>query len=249
MRNERHPLIGARIKLERADKHITDFQELSLEWKLKPHGVRVKRDAVGREYLEPFLENSTVWNDPTWIALCCTAGDAIHNLRSTLDHIAYAVAWKRKGSLPSLMLKKVNFLVRKSGAEFNRVAGGQRAIGDDWVKFMRSNQPYSRRNGLWRLNQLDNLDKHRELLSLTPVRKVSVLRKGETELQRSVTSFKKGVMAGPSETDSMFIGTVLMTLANTGLPYDKQKDAFDELLSFRSAICAIVSDAEKTFFS
>jgi len=251
MRNERYPLIGARIKLERASKHIEVFSDLFREFvKSDAYTIRVRKDADGREHREHILGREVFWGGPVWSNLCCTAGDAVHNMRSALDHVAYAVA--RSKRVPSRDLKKIAFTIACSRNTFIGAIKRQKlsAVGIDWIEFLRNRQPYYRRNGktLLRLSELDNMDKHRELLSLAPIASVAV-QIGNQPAQHVIASLKKGVMIPPADKDGSFsIVHPYITLANT-VPYEKRLEATSELLDFRTAVSHIVTDAQKKFFA
>jgi len=75
-------------------------------------------DTIGRD---------AFWGGSTWPDMCCAVGDAVHNMRSALDHIAYAVALSRRR--PPKDLERIAFVVRSAGKEFN-FAVGKRMVRD-----------------------------------------------------------------------------------------------------------------------
>ncbi len=94
-------------------------------------------------------------------------GDAIHNYRSALDHIAWnlvKVGTKPEPRKPNL----VQFPMSRSRKEFegeklNRLPG----INEDRITVIRRYQPYirgERGTAIRRLNRLANMDKHRVLI-------------------------------------------------------------------------------------
>jgi len=214
-----------------------------------PYSVRKKVDASGVEHRENFLGRDAFWGGSTWPDMCCAVGDAVHNMRSALDHIAYAVALSRRR--PPKDLERIAFVVRSAGKEFNLAVGKRivRDVGPDWIAFMRRKQSYYRRNGkdLLRLILLDNMDKHRQLLALAPLASVSIKRSGKT--RHFTASLKEGVLAAPVEPDPEFsVFAPYITLTNS-IAYNKRQEASFELLGFRDTVTRIVMDADKEFVS
>jgi hypothetical protein len=239
------------LKLERATKHIVEFEQTSIEFLLSdPYLVRVKKNASAGETHERFLGRDAFWGSELWSDLCCAAGDAIHNMRSALDHVAYAVALQRR--YPADLLKTIQFVITSSRKNFNDQVSRRKMhlIGRDWVTFLRCKQPYLKRNGngLLRLSMLDNVDKHRELLSLAPIARVSTWRRGG-DVETNIVSLKKGVVTGPlaQGTESRIVAPYI-TLANT-VPYEQRHEAMRDLLNLREDVSSVVREAKTQFFS
>jgi hypothetical protein len=162
---------GAFHKLHRSSEHIEEFGRAFRGFlQSNTNTITKHRDARGRHYFEyPFGSGELPEN------LSLIAGDAIHNLRSALDHLAYAVA-----SQPTRMkvtardLRSINFPIYESRQAFrDRHSATKRIhehVGADWERFILSKQPYQRRGdrNLLRISRLDNVDKHRLLLRLLP---------------------------------------------------------------------------------
>ena len=94
-------------------------------------------------------------------------GDAVHNLRSALDHFACALALRRN---PDADLERVAFPIRKDREAFDSVAkkGKINNLGSDAVSFIDRLKPYGGGDGVaafWRVHRLDIVDKHRALLT------------------------------------------------------------------------------------
>ena len=214
-----------------------------------PYCIRKKRDETGEEQVEQFLRPEAFFGSPFWPGMCCAAGDALHNMRSALDHIAYAVARKRRR--PSGELKTAMFPIKESSQQFNGTIHSRKIanLGSDWIKFLLSKQPYRGRNGnaLLRLDRLDNMDKHRELLSLGPVAGVRVgLRNRAAESY--LASFKKGVVIPPAGSNTKYVIVApYVTLSNTSA-MKKRLEASVELLSIRDLVTKIVGEAHREFF-
>jgi hypothetical protein len=166
-----YPVLFA--KLERAKEHIVNLQET---WRrfADGHGYPVEADddpKTGyRTYkigaVAPIPENIPV-----------ILGDAVHNLRSSLDHLIYRlVSVYTNGLGPFTHLyfpigaDAVSFedgLKRASECK-TKPTGVVQRLGPAAIKAIRSIEPYPGGRGelLWQLHKLDILDKHCLLLTV-----------------------------------------------------------------------------------
>lgn len=154
-------LPGAREKLQRAEHHVKGFIDGFSDF-LRENPQRVMQPLnsyagnQARFVCQPSIPGSVV----------CAVGDAVHNLRCALDHIAYAAA-TRNQAVPGV-LKNATFTIRETRAEFDvAVAQPQvTGIGTAWLDFLRGVEPYAggKAAELFVVSKLDNLDKHRDLL-------------------------------------------------------------------------------------
>jgi hypothetical protein len=153
-------LSGARLKLERADKHIADLNAAITAFRsTNPYKVGSKHDLKQDAPLY-FMEE--VADVPDAIRLI--VGDAIHNLRSALDHIAMQL-WIAGGRLGNV--KAVAFPIFDSAAKYvTEGAGKIKGARPDAIKVIDAIEPYHGGNGhaLWILQELNNIDKHRLLV-------------------------------------------------------------------------------------
>lgn len=152
------------VKIERAKKHIVDLEsEIKTFFDSKPYEVGTKRDPQTRKLIYYVVRVNTI---PDCIATI--AGDAIHNLRSVLDHIAqhlFLVGPNR----PSGPGKHDSFIIRDSATEFKSALQGTiKDFRPDAVDVLRSIEPYQGGKGheLWILHHLDIIDKHRLLITV-----------------------------------------------------------------------------------
>jgi hypothetical protein len=170
-------LDGVRAKIRRAEHHVDEFKS-ALFKSIGDCPVRVEV-----RHTEELPEGRRVTGDitvpPPLPALGVYLGDAVHNLRSALDHLVcqLAVAAGNDGACASTQFPIF--------AEDNR---DTRKRIDQWTKHVRPSarsaiqalQPYQRRpteptsDPLWLLSVLDNIDKHRVLLVANP--KMAALR-------------------------------------------------------------------------
>jgi len=94
-------------------------------------------------------------------------GDCLHNLRSALDSLVYALAIAEKGDpLPEAVAKRVQFPITEDPKAFKDAKRRIKDISQGAQVEIEALQPYNRRSDdytrdpLWILNALSNIDKH-----------------------------------------------------------------------------------------
>ncbi len=153
---------GARLKIERAKKHIRDLGSISVR-EIEPHShtILVETDLeTGKDSLKPELNNAVPGE------VMCVVGDAMHNLRTALDFIANDIEFATTGERSS----HTKFPVCNTRDELVAAINGGFAhkapqrIRDFIVDVV---QPYEEGDGqlIWALHRLDIEDKHRLLIS------------------------------------------------------------------------------------
>lgn len=162
-------LESVRLKIKWAEHHLSDLHGIVKGFfEGRPYKVRAERHAKSRQpvyYIDSM--RSTPFEIPARI------GDVIQNLRSALDHLAWHLVeigcGERKITLTERQLKSVGFPIIDTDIpqryEANRKVKVP-AIRDDTLKKIDALKPYKGGNdALWQLNQLNNVDKHRFLLT------------------------------------------------------------------------------------
>ena len=156
-------LAHIRPKVERAKFHISDLQrEVRRFLDTNPYKITIKRDPESRK---PIYYVSNVEQAPGSIALI--AGDAIQNLMSALDHLAYQLVCVSTNDIPPRP-NRIYFPFADSPTEYEtiktrKIEGARQDIFDaiDLIK------PYKGGNDLlWSLCRLNNIEKHRLLLTV-----------------------------------------------------------------------------------
>jgi hypothetical protein len=157
-------LQSAWAKLERADKHIFEFgawvqttfaaDSYTVVKETEPDGLH---EILKIQYHTPIIPSPVI----------AIVGDAVHNLRSALDHLACAIALRHN---PNTRLENIAFPICKSREVFNHsgTQGKIRVLGPAGEAFIRSLKPYAGDDGIgyfWTLHRLDVTDKHRALLT------------------------------------------------------------------------------------
>ena len=152
-RRGRPSLDGFDVKVKRARTHLAALREAN---------AKISQDGAYKfvgEIAVTAASTSTVSSIPRrpiqWSAI---AGDCVHNLRSALDYLACQLV-RISGNEPT---SNTSFPLWR---DRSRLLHGVRS---DILQVIRSVQPYHRGNRigerLWMLRQLDNIDKHRQLL-------------------------------------------------------------------------------------
>jgi hypothetical protein len=157
-------LILIRVKLERAKKHLAEFEAEASKFRATYSYVvgPKKNDKTGKRRIDILPVKVPVAS----FTLVAIAGDVIQNLRTSLDHLAYQLALV--GSPGVEPGRKVGFPICAS-AEIYRSAKLRKLEGmrADAIKAIDNIRPYKGGNdALWKLHNFNNVDKHQALLTI-----------------------------------------------------------------------------------
>jgi hypothetical protein len=149
-------------KTQWAEHHFRNFQmELGKFTRSHPYSIVIESDPETQETLYRLAKDFVV---PDGLRLM--AGDIVQNLRSTLDYLACALV-RANGENPTnqtcFPISEDVPTTPEDEKSFSRKVKGMRK---DVVDLIRTIKPY--RTGdylLWRLHRLNNIDKHRLLLT------------------------------------------------------------------------------------
>lgn len=150
------------VKITRAKEHIADLRrEIKAFIDTSPYKVACKIDSDRR----PVYYVQSV--EPTPDSLPAIAGDAVQNLMSALDHLAYQLVCSDTGDKPPDP-RRIYFPIQDDATNYEakkhaKLQGATQATIDaiDALK------PYKGGNDdLWILYRLNNIDKHRLLLTV-----------------------------------------------------------------------------------
>jgi hypothetical protein len=155
--DERLTLI--RVKIERAKHHLRALEVVRQDFiKGNAYRIECETNQTGFNIYRVF----NLQAPPVEIGLA--AGDVIHNLRSSLDHLAYQLVYAN-GATHS---KQTAFPIWDSAAEY-KAQGARRVKGmaQDAIDAIDAIEPYQggKGAGLWVLHYLDIADKHHALLT------------------------------------------------------------------------------------
>lgn len=157
------PIDRIQAKVDRAKKHIEDFQTALQEFfNTQPCAFAIREDpkARRRSYYVTRLE-------PVPIKLEAVAADAVGNLRESLDHLAYQIELAACGAPPQ---QKVYFPVGRNAENY---LGNRRrymkCARQAAVDALDAAEPYVGGKGeaIWRLNELQKTEKHHLLVPTT----------------------------------------------------------------------------------
>lgn len=152
--NDRIVLI--RVKIERAKKNL-----LNLEREILAFGNKTfYAGTTDPETKHVELGEHQIWD----FDFLAAAGDVVHNLRSALDHLAYQLVWAGSGEEPS---RRIYFPIAKDAAAYEgEKARKVEGMCPKAIKAIDALKPYKGGNDtLWRIHELDNIDKHRQLFT------------------------------------------------------------------------------------
>jgi len=185
--NSQPRLDAIRSKINRASKHIDDLAAACKTFiNATPFVLDRETDPSTGYYRFRLID---IKEPPREIALI--AGDAVHNLRSALDHLAYQLVLANGGTpLKQTCFPIFDDIAKYQRMDANKVRGMSQAARDaiDAVK------PYKDgNNALYTLHELDIADKHHALLiTLVAVGEASI------EVNASLPNFKAPPFALPN---------------------------------------------------
>lgn len=153
-----------RLKIERADHHIDNLKVAIKSFhSTNPYEVHAKRDPQTRK---PVYYIGSA--QPVPVAISLIAGDALHCLRDALDHLAQQLYLVGTGNANGYS-SKTSFLIADSAKYFkSHIARKVDGMRQDAIDAICAIEPYLGGKGadLWPLDRLNNIDKHRLILTV-----------------------------------------------------------------------------------
>lgn len=153
-----------KLKIERAERHIDDLNNrINIFRKSEPYAIGAKAHPVA-EIRHTTLYVACVDSVPNDFALI--AGDAVHNLRSSLDHLAWQLV-EAGGGTPN---RDTYFPICRTPQQYASAAGKQqiKAMPVEAQVALRAVQPFiTFDDTLADIHDLDLIDKHRLLLTVS----------------------------------------------------------------------------------
>jgi len=151
---------SAKLKVERADHHITQLQiGFNRFSDRNPHTLSVGKN---HETGNPTIRIR--FRDPMPETFALIIGDAVHNLRTALDHMA----WDLVGHDGGTQNRNLKFPTGRDRRSFEASCEGIRTPSQDVIALLKATQAFPSGQGeaLYILSRLDNADKH---FAITPV--------------------------------------------------------------------------------
>lgn len=172
------PTRGYKLKIERARHHLDDLNAHTLKWfNGDHHKVIHERHPDGPSNYQVRVEIEDLPTNPFSLLI----GDVLHNLRSGLDHLVYALADAHTTTIgsPKDFTDKSQFPIVTDEDRKGTGGCGERFFKKECLRqigsidaaaqtIIKGLQPYHRGNDfrshpLWQLSELSNIDKHRLL--------------------------------------------------------------------------------------
>ncbi|MGH8147146.1 MAG: hypothetical protein ACREPY_12510 [Rhodanobacteraceae bacterium] len=186
-------LQSAAAKLARAREHVDAITACVREYlNSTPYVISTTRESDTNR-LTYFVASVK----PTPTRVSALIGDAIHNLRSALDHVAYQLVWVAVGTPPST---RVYFPIGDNRERYLEQRRHQlKGALSDAIAAVDAVKPYHGGNDLlWQLHKLNNIDKHRMLLTAGSVYQSFNIG---PRMSRDLRNLMADVHDGSSETD------------------------------------------------
>jgi hypothetical protein len=155
-------LEGVEAKIERARYHVQELDDtLQAFFGTRPYVIGTKRNPETRQLIYYLLSVSEV---PTTVDVI--AGEVLQSLRSALDHLAYQLVLVGTGQPGPF--SHVYFPIFDSAKEYGSGKLRQiKGMRQDAISAIDAIKPYKGGNDtLWRLHRLNNVDKHRLLVTV-----------------------------------------------------------------------------------
>lgn len=156
------PLDGPRRKIERAKKHIQELRlELQAFFDTRPYVVGTKRSPETRQLIYYLID---VRQTPAMIPVI--AGEVLQNFRSALDHLAYQlvlIGTGQPGPFPHVYFPIFDSAEKYEAGKMRQIRG----MRQEAIDALDALKPYGGGNEvLWRIHRLNNVDKHRLLITV-----------------------------------------------------------------------------------
>lgn len=159
------PFVSAQLKIDRAQKHIIELQD-AVERFTHENECTFWADsnADGMSFSIRLVNSDSSIFSPM-------IGDAIHNLRSALDHLVFELAFIDSGKEDT----EASLKPRSRETDFEAATKGIKTLKADSVDFINGRECYKGGNGesLFWLHRLDVIDKHRQIIPSACVATVS----------------------------------------------------------------------------
>jgi hypothetical protein len=196
--DERLALI--RTKVERAKKHIGDLErEIRAFLETNPYVVSLKPHNHIPHTKVYYLVKA---EDPPAVISAIT-GDALFNLRAALDHLAYQLA-EVNGTTSEKILRATCFPISDDAAKYKAEAPGKvKGMSQAAIKAIDACKPYKGGNDpLWHLHKLNNIDKHRFVITVGSAISVQTLPR---HLKRMIMENTLGRTFSDAEVDAFYL--------------------------------------------
>jgi hypothetical protein len=151
------------LKLRRANKHIDELHGVVQKFKATdPYKIASKRDSESGQHIV-YVHTA----DPMPPIIPVIAGDAIQNLYSSLDYLASKLVVANGGKPTTKTAFPIAKNVPTTKGEIARYEGQVCGMHEEVKQLLKSLNPYrGEDNSFWRLHKLNNINKHRSLVTM-----------------------------------------------------------------------------------
>lgn len=156
-------LVHVTLKVERAKVHAAELErEIRRFFDAMPYKVGTKRDPQSRKLI--YYLTSV---DPTPSCLALISGDAIQNLMSALDHLAYQIVCSDTADSPPNP-NWIYFPISDDATKYEaKKKGKMEGAHNDSFAAIDAIKPYKGGNDLlWMLYRINSIEKHRLLITV-----------------------------------------------------------------------------------
>ena len=150
---------GAATKFRRAREHLKTVQN-EIERVTDPSNFRVRYEVSRDDRWHEWFVEELAQLDPS-LPLCI--GDAVHNYRSTLDHVAWELV--RVVGIPPGRETGFPITTESEVSSFDRRLPREHPLNELLANYLFTKETRSSIHPLLNLGRLDNADKHRMLLA------------------------------------------------------------------------------------
>src|SRR6266851_4415181 len=187
---------GIRLKIARAQKHILDLEkELTVFLSSDPYEFR--RDFEHNIHTAFRLIRST----PIPPSFALITGDAIQNLRTTLDHLVWQLVEVEVGK--PAKPKRISFPIYGSLEEYETGFPEKMKamkLGPTTVAALAALKPYRGGNDtLWLISELNNIDKHRLLVTVAAYLDKLLVQVDPFAIQELAPEIPAELLGGPDQ--------------------------------------------------
>jgi len=236
-----YPLKGVWAKYEQAARHLQHYKDCYKDFATSNDFAVL----VSNQTVEP---KGALRPEDVWPELSCVVGDCIHNLRSALDHVAFAFGSQR---LTEKQLRRLYFTICLTQAAFDKATGEEpiSIMGEDWQAFLQSVQPFNGQpyDALGTLHELDNIDKHRLIFSLSARSDVNSRRSDGTWDKKSL-DLRDGLVQMPTADGAVVIAAHYLSLPHVTADSARPRPVETDLLNFYTIVGGVIRMANARFF-
>jgi hypothetical protein len=160
-------LISPRLKVQRAYRHVDELASLTQPLSPSLYSVDFKTSGSRPDGEDATSSLTYRPKEPIPETLALVIGDAVHNFRTALDHLATAIVPGKATYFPIAPARK-DFVTAPILSAMEQALPGAKSLLTD--KIRPENGPNER---LWSFNSLDRDDKHNSLLPVVTVAEIT----------------------------------------------------------------------------